>query len=251
MAWRDVIGRYKGSVLGVLWSFVTPLFMLAVYTFVFSVVFKARWTESAVGGESKVEFALVLFTGLIVHGLFAEMLNKAPTLILSNSNYVKKVVFPLEILPFVSLFSSLFHCAASLLVLLVASLFVYQGLPWTVLLTPLVFAPLAILALGCSWVLASLGVFIRDIGQAIGLLTTVLLFVSPIFFPLSAIPEDFRLLVAANPLTFIIEQARNVLLWGRMPDWMGLLVYTAVSSLLALLGYAWFQKTRKGFADVL
>lgn len=249
MARREVVGRYKGSVMGLLWSFLNPVLMLAVYTFVFSVVFQARWGIAE--EETKTQFAVVLFAGLIVHGLFAEVLNRAPGLILGNVNYVKKVVFPLDILPVAVLWGALFHTAVSLLVLLVAY-FLFTGVPpWTIVLTPFVFLPLAILTLGIAWILAALGVFIRDIGQTIGIITTVLLFLSPIFFPLSALPEVYRPLVLANPLTFIIEQAREVLIWGNSPNWSGLVIYTLAATVVAWAGYAWFQKTRKGFADVL
>lgn len=249
MTKREVIGRYKGSVMGLLWSFLNPVFMLTIYTFVFSVVFKARW---GVGEEeTKAQFAIILFVGLIMHGLLAEVLNRAPSLILSNVNYVKKVVFPLEILPVVAMGSALFHTVASLIVLFVAMLVLHSGIPWTAVFLPLVLVPLILIVLGLAWFLASLGVFLRDVGQTIGLLTTVLMFVSPIFFPITAIPEPFRPFMMANPLTFIVEQARAVLIWGNTPNWGGLVVYTSVALGVAWLGYVWFQKTRKGFADVL
>jgi lipopolysaccharide transport system permease protein len=249
MSKREVVGRYKGSVMGLMWSFLNPLLMLAVYTFVFSVVFRSRW--GATEEESRLQFAVILFVGMIVHGLFAEVLNRAPAVILSNVNYVKKVVFPLEILPVVVLAAALFHCMASLIVLLVAFLAFNGYLPWTALLTPLVLLPLVVLTLGLAWIVASLGVFLRDIGQTIGIITTVMLFLSPVFFPVIALPEQFRPLIAANPLTFIIEQAREVLIWGRLPDWAGLGAYLIVATAVAWAGYAWFQSTRKGFADVL
>lgn len=249
MAWREVIGRYKGSVMGLLWSFINPVLMLAVYTFVFSIVFKAKW-----GGneeESKTAFALVLFSGLIMHGLLAEVLNRAPSLILGNANYVKKVIFPLEILPAIAIGGALFHSAVSLVVLLAVFLALNGYLHWTVVLTPLVMFPLVLLTLGLAWMLASFGVFVRDIGQTIGIITTVMLFLSPIFFPISAIPEEYQIYIMLNPLTFIIEQAREVLLWGHLPNWKGLAIYTLIAATISWLGFIWFQKTRKGFADVL
>jgi len=250
MAKREVVGRYKGSAMGLAWSFFNPIFMLTVYTFVFSVIFKSRW-GAAGGEESKMQFAVVLFVGMIVQGLFAEMLNKAPALILSNANYVKKVVFPLEVLPVVSLCATLFHSAASLLVLL-AAFFAFNGfLHWTIVFFPLVLLPLIVLVLGISWILASLGVFLRDVGQTVGLLTTVLMFLSPVFYPITALPERLRPWIMLNPLTFIIEQARDVVIWGRLPNWTGLMIYFSAACMVAWLGYAWFQKTRKGFADVL
>ena len=248
MAWREVAGRYRGSALGIFWSFMNPVFMLAVYTFFFSVVFKARW---GTGDESKGEFAVILFAGMVVHGLFAEMLNRAPGLVLANVNYVKRVIFPLEILPVVSMLACLFHSVVSLLVLLLAFVLVNGFLHWTVIFAPLVLLPLVIFTLGLSWLVASLGVFVRDLGQSIPIVTTVMLFLSPVFFAVDSLPARYQPYIMANPLTFIIEQARAVLIWGNTPHWGGLALYTALAVVVAWAGYAWFQKTRKGFADVL
>ena len=250
MTKREVIGRYKGSTMGLAWSFFNPVFMLVVYTFVFSEIFKSRWGGNG-GDESKTQFAVLLFVGMIVFTLFSEVLNRAPVLILSNINYVKKVVFPLEILPVISMGAALFHSLISVGVLLAAFVLFNGYLHWTVILVPLVFLPLVFLALGLSWILASLGVFLRDVGQTIGIVTSVLMFLSPVFYPISAVPERFRPFIMANPLTFIIEQAREVLVWGHTPDWAGLGVYTLAATVIAWGGFAWFQKTRKGFADVL
>jgi lipopolysaccharide transport system permease protein len=246
---REVVGRYKGSVMGLTWSFFNPVFMLTVYTFVFSVIFKSRWGGN--GDESKMQFAVVLFVGMIVHGLFAEVLNRAPSLILSNVNYVKKVVFPLEILPVIAMGASLFHSVISFGVLLAAFVIFNGYLPWTALYIPIVLLPLIMLTIGLAWILASLGVFLRDVGQTIGIITTVMMFLSPVFFPVSAMPIEFRPWLMANPLTFMIEQARAVLIWGQQPDWIGLGIYTGVALVVAWAGFALFQKTRKGFADVL
>jgi lipopolysaccharide transport system permease protein len=247
---REVVGRYKGSVMGLLWSFLNPVVMLTVYTFFFSVVFKARWNPAQAEPEGRGMFAVLLFAGLIAHGLFAEVLNRAPQLFLSNVNYVKKVVFPLEVLPVVLLGTALFHAGVSVLVLLAALGFV-QGVPCTAAFLPLIFLPLLLFTLGFALVLSSLGVFLRDVGQTVGIFTTILLFLSPVFFPVDALPRDLQPWMLANPLTFIIEQVREVAIWGRAPDWLGLFTYTAVAVSVAWLGFYWFQKTRKGFADVL
>jgi lipopolysaccharide transport system permease protein len=249
MAKREVVGRYKGSVMGLLWSFLNPIFLLLVYTFFFSVVFKSRWGVSE--EESKIQFAVILFVGMIVYGLLADVLNRAPMLILSNVNYVKKVVFPLEILPIIALTSTLFHTLASLSVLLIVFFSLNSFIYWTTIFIPMVLLPLIILSLGISWILASLGVFMRDIGQSIGLFTTALMFLSPVFFSVNSLPKEFQSIIMANPLTFIIEQARDVLIWGKMPDFLGLINYTFIALIVAWLGFIWFQKTRKGFADVL
>lgn len=249
MSRREVVGRYRGSVMGLAWSFFNPVLMLMVYTFVFSVVFKARWGVG--GGESKTQFAVVLFVGMIVSGLFAEVLNRAPGLILGNVNYVKKVVFPLEILPVVSMGAALFHSLISVLVLLIAFTMFNGYLHWTAILAPLVLLPLVILTVGLAWILASLGVFLRDVGQTIGIVTMIMMFLAPVFYPVTAVPEKYRPFIMANPLTFIIEQSREVLIWGRLPNWLGLGMYSLIAVAIAWAGYAWFQKTRKGFADVL
>lgn len=248
MTRREVQGRYRGSIMGLLWSFLNPLFMLAVYTFVFSVVFKARWNG---GNDSKTEFALVLFAGLLVFNLFADCITRAPGLIISNVNYVKKVVFPLEILPMVSLGSALFHGAISLLVW-VAAYLVFFGVPHaSVMFLPLILLPLLLLIMGISWFLASLGVYLRDMSQITSIAITVLMFLSPIFFPASALPPKYQTLLYLNPLTIIIEQTRDILYWGKAPDFSALGIYLMASLAVAAAGFAWFQRTRKGFADVI
>lgn len=249
MTRRDVVGRYKGSFIGLGWSFFNPILMLIIYTFVFSVVFKARWGVD--GNESKAEFAVVLFVGLIVHALFAEVINRAPGLIQTNVNYVKKVVFPLEILPVVTMGATLFHGVVSLGVLVSAFVLIHGFVHWTALLIPLILLPLVLMILGFAWLLASLGVYLRDVGQTVGILTTVMLFLSPVFYPVSRLPEKYQVLLLINPLTYVIEQARQVLIFGQVPDWIGLAVYAAISCMVAWTGYWWFQRTRQGFADVI
>jgi len=248
MTKREVIGRYRGSVLGIAWSFFNPLIMLAVYTLVFSTVFQSKW---GVGSDSKTEFALVLFIGMIVHGVLAEAMVNSPSLMLRNVNYVKKVVFPLEILPWVVLGSTLFHSFISVLVWSLFYAIVNLSFQWTAVFLPLVLLPLILFSLGTSWILSSLGVYIRDVGQLMGMLVTILLFLSPIFYPASRLPEPYRTFIYMNPLTFIIEQSREVLIWGNVPDWGALVIATAVSFAVAWFGFFLFQRTRNGFADVL
>ncbi|MEJ0063340.1 MAG: ABC transporter permease [Alphaproteobacteria bacterium] len=245
---RDFIGRYKGSFLGVAWSLFHPLLMLAIYTVVFSVAFKARW---GTGPESKVAFAIVLFSGMIVHGLFAECLNRAPTLITSQPNYVKKVVFPLEILPWTILCSALLHFLVSMGVLLVFCFMAGVPVQGEAVLIPIVLLPLILLTLGLTWLFASLGVYLRDLSHGMGIVTTVLLFLSPVFYPIDALPESYRALIAWNPLTLPILQLRDVMLWGNPVEWQAWAVQLAAGTAVCSLGYWWFQKTRRGFADVL
>ena len=245
---REVTSRYRGSSMGLLWSFIQPVLMLAVYTFVFSVIFKARW---AGGSNSKTEFALVLFAGLMMFNLFAECINRSPSLILGNVNYVKKVIFPLEILPIVALGSATFHLAISLLVWLLFYLIFFGIPPLTILELPLVLLPLLLMICGLSWLLASLGVYLRDISQIITVLTTILMFLTPIFYSVTALPEQYRPLVQLSALTFVVEQARAVMLWGENISWLQWSEQMLLSGAIAWLGFAWFQKTRKGFADVI
>jgi homopolymeric O-antigen transport system permease protein len=249
MTRREVVGRYRGSVLGLAWSFFNPVLMLIVYTFVFSVVFKARWNVS--GDESKTDFAIILFTGMIVFNLFAEIVNRAPGLIIYNVNYVKKVVFPLEILSWVALGSVLFHSLVSLFVLLLAQFILNHSMPWTIVFFPLVLLPLILASLGAAWFLAAIGVFVRDVGQITGVLTTILMFLSAVFYPLSALPERYQNLLKLNPLVLIITESRNVLIYGSLPDWSWLGLDLLMGLAIAFAGFWWFQKTRKGFADVL
>lgn len=249
---REVIGRYRGSFLGLLWAFVNPILMLAIYTFVFGVVFKVRLdSQNTDLYDDKFAFALLLFTGLILFNLFSECLSRAPGLILANVNYVKKVIFPLEILPLVSLGSALFHAGVSFVVLLTFILVIDHPIHWTLICLPIIVLPLLLLIMGLSWILASIGVYVRDIGQFIGLILTMLLFMSPIFYPASALPESVRDYLFLNPLTFVIEQARSVTLYGQLPDWSGLVIYYMLAAIVAWAGLMWFMKTRKGFADVL
>ena len=249
MARRDVVGRYRGSALGLAWSFLNPLLMLAVYSFLFGVVFRSRWGVD--GEQGHLEYALILFIGLIVHGVFAECVNRAPALLLQHASFVKRVVFPLEILPWTVLMSALFHATVSVAIwLLVAAV---SGFPLSpvALLLPLVFVPLVLLVMGCAWFLASLGVFLRDVGHTVALVTTMLLFLSPILYPLSVVPPEYRVILRLNPLTFIVEQARAVLAHRMLPDFGGLAIVTAQNLVIAALGLWWFQRTRRGFADVV
>ena len=247
---RDIAGRYRGSVFGMFWSLFNPLLMLAVYTLVFGVVLRVRWSSRMPDG-GEVDFSVILFSGLIIHTLFSECFTRAPTLVTSNPNFVKRIVFPLEVLPYIALISALFHGAISFLVLIAAHLVLAKTMAWTIILTPIVLLPLLPMILGLTWFLAALGVFLRDVGQITAVISTVLLFVGPIFFPIDKLPAAFQSLVVFNPLSVIVIEFRKVALYGVMPDWGALALYTLVSLVVAQLGFLWFKHTRRGFADVL
>jgi lipopolysaccharide transport system permease protein len=245
---QEILNRYRGSVLGVIWSFITPLLLLAVFTLVFSVIFQAKWNQAI---DSKGEFAVVLFAGFLVFWLFADCTSRAPQLIVQNVNFVKKIVFPLEILPWTVMLSALFHTAISAVVLLVFRVILF-GLPSpTVLLFPLVLLPFVLMTMGVSWFLASIAVFYRDTIHAVEVSLIVLMYSSPIIYPLSMVPDEFRRIVELNPLTLVVQQSRMTLLWDEIPNWLALGAYFVVSWAVAWLGFAWFQKTKKGFANVV
>lgn len=245
---RDVAGRYRGSLFGMLWSFFNPLLMLAIYSFVFTVIFQVRWGQ---GTGAKGQYAVVLFAGLALHAFFVECLNRSPVAITGNPNFVKKVVFPLEILVPTVVGSALFHFAISIGVLLMAYIIVFHTLQWTLVFLPLVLLPFILLSIGLSWFLASLGVYFRDVSQIIGVLATVLLFMSPILFPVTSLPPLAQTFIYLNPLSFIVEEMRQVIIWGQSPSWWGLAIYMTVSLIIFWGGFFWFQKTRRGFADVI
>lgn len=246
---REIEGRYRGSVLGLLWSFINPLIMLLIYTFIFGVVFKARWPQS--GSQSLGQFALVLFCGLVSFNIFSECISRSSSLIVSVPSYVKKVVFPLEILPISLLGSALFHGLISFCVLLLANLFINHTVQWTLIFLPIVMLPLCFFCLGISWLLASLGVFLRDLSHVIGLVIQVIFYASAIFYPFEALPPYAQTAIRFNPLTSIITNFRRVVLWGMMPNWIGLMAWIAITGVVMLLGYMWFMKTKKAFADVI
>ncbi|CAK1709220.1 ABC transporter permease [Vibrio crassostreae] len=246
---RDVIIRYKGSLFGWLWSFLTPLFMLSVYTLVFGEILKVKWHSG--GNEVPGQFAMLLFAGLIIFNMFSECINRSPITILSNVNYVKKIVFPLEILPVVTVLSTLFHAVVSLLVWVVVYMILF-GLPHkTLLLAPVTLIPIVLLVSGFSFILSALGVFVRDINQVVGLICTGLMFLSPIFYPISSLPTQYQFIVSLNPLTLPIEEFRKVAFFGENPDLISISIYLVIAIWINFVGFYFFQKTRKAFADVL
>ncbi len=244
---RDIAGRYRGSIFGGVWAFLNPLLMLSLYTMVFGVFLQAKWG----GATNSAQFSLVLFAGLIVFNFFSECINRAPGLITSNTNLVKKVAFPLQILPWMCMGTAFFHAVISLMVWVFFAALIYHQVHWTVVFFPLVLVPLVFMVLGTCWLISSLGVYIRDIGQFIGVLTSFIMFMSPIFYPIDTLPEPFRSVLNINPLTFIIQEVRAILIDGALPDFARLAVHTLASFVFAWLAFVWFQRAREGFADVL
>jgi len=246
---REVEGRYRSSVLGLAWSFINPLVLLLVYTFVFGVVLKQRWRTAESGGLAG--FGLVLFAGMIAFGIFSECTTRAPGLIVGIPNYVKKVVFPLELMPLSVLGSALFHALVSLVMLLVVHVALGGTPRWSWLLIPVVLLPIVLISLGLLWALSSLGVFLRDLGYTVALITQVLFFVTPIFYPIEAIPPALQAVVRYNPLARGVEALRGVIFAGTVGDPTSLLVSGSVGAVMMLVGYAWFMKTRRAFGDVI
>lgn len=248
LAKRDVLGRYRGASFGLLWSLISPFLMLMVYSFAFGFVMKAKWPQT---DNAHAHYSIILFVGLIVHGFFAECLSRSPHLITGNANFVKRVIFPLEILPWPMVMSALFHTFMNFLVFVALHLVLDHTMAWTIVFLPLVMLPLVLLTMGVSWLFAALGVYLRDISQITGVLATAMLFLSTAMFPVTALPPEYRWLLIINPLSFIIDQAREVALWGNYPNWTGLGVYTLCALSVLYLGYAAFRLTRRGFADVI
>ena len=246
---REILGRYRGASFGMLWSLLSPFLMLLVYTLAFGFVLKGRWPGGS--EQSTYDFALIVFVGLIVHGLFAEILNRSPLLIVGNSNLVKRVVFPLDLLVWSMALTALFHVGMNTVVLLVMRVFAEGAIAPTAVFFPLVILPLLVLAVGVGWIVSALGVFFRDLGQVVGVIATAMLFLSSALVPVDSVPEHYRLVFQLNPLSFIIDQSRNVLLWNKMPDWQGLALYMLGALAIAWLGHGLFAKLRRGFADVL
>lgn len=252
LARRDIIGRYRSSSLGLLWSLITPLVQLCVYTFLFGVVMKVRWSAGDTD-DGMAAFALTMFSGMIVYFLFSEVVNRAPTMVAENPNYVKKVVFPVEALALSSLLTALFNFLVSLIVWILFWFVVkLSPPPWTIAYLPAVLLPLCLFTVGLAWFLGSLGVFVRDLGHAILLVTQILIYMTPVFYDMSALQGKwFATVMRLNPLTQVVEDARKVMMYGQSPDWALWAFSLIVAGVMALLGYAFFMKSKRAFGDVL
>jgi lipopolysaccharide transport system permease protein len=249
LARREIAGRYRGTYLGIFWSLINPLIMLAVYTLVFGGIFNGRFTRG--GTETAADFALGLFCGMNLFNFFVEVVQKSPGLILSNPNFVKKVVFPLEILPVVAVLAALFHLAIATIPLILGLLILHGSVPWgTLLLVPIVI-PLILATLGVSWLLAALGVFIRDLQAAVTPAVTILMFLSCIFYPLSAVPQTLRPFIQLNPMADLIQSARDAVMLDAVPDWRIWIGLLGSGIVLFGAGLWVFRSCRGAFADTI
>jgi len=246
---REIAGRYRGTYLGIFWSLINPLIMLAVYTLVFGIIFKGRFTHT--GKESPFDYALGLFCGMNLFNFFAEVVQRSPGLILSNPNFVKKVVFPVEVLPVVAVVAALFHLAIAMVPLIVGLLAVHGSIPWGALLLIPIAVPLLLGTLGVSWFLSALGVFIRDLQAAVTPAVTILIFLSCIFYPISAVPESLRWVIQLNPMADLVECARSAVLSNTIPDWTVSIGLLGSGIVVFGVGLWVFRVCRPAFADTI
>ena len=244
---RDLLGRYKGSALGIAWAVLTPVVMIAIFTFIFAGIFGARFGVN----QSHWDYALYLFCGLLPWSMFQESVQQSSNTIVANSNLVKRVVFPLEALPAAQVFAALGNQLFATVALLIATIIVRQRLEITAIWLPVLLIPQILFALGAAWLIASLGVFLRDIAQGVTLLLMAWMYLTPIIYPESIVPENFRRFIELNPFTALIRNYRQIFLDGLPPDWRGLVYFTAIAAVVFLFGYWWFARTRKSFADVV
>jgi lipopolysaccharide transport system permease protein len=244
---RELLGRYKGSVLGVAWAVLTPVVMIAIFTFIFAGIFGARFGAN----DSHWDYALYLFCGLLPWSMFQESVQQSSNTILNHSNLVKRVVFPLEALPAAQVFAALGNQLFATIGLLVATIIIRQHLDLTALWLPALLIPQLLFALGAAWLIASLGVFLRDIAQGVTLLLMAWMYLTPIIYPESIVPARFRTFINLNPFTPLVRSYRRIFLDGSAPDWPGVAYFTAFALVIFLFGYWWFARTRKSFADVV
>ncbi len=244
---RDILMRYRGSFAGILWLILAPLLMLGLYTLVFGVFMHIQWP----GVTNNLMYSLLIYVGLIILNFFSECMSRSPVMIVGNANFVKKVVFPVEIYPWVIVGSALFHAIINTLILALFCFFLLGKVNVTILLLPILFIPLILFALGMSWFLCSAGVYVRDIAHMMAFILQVTMYLSPVFYSISMLPEIFQKLLFINPLTFIIEQARGLVIFGKLPQWESLGIFLIVGVFVAYIGFWGFQKTKDGFADIL
>jgi lipopolysaccharide transport system permease protein len=247
LARRELAARYKGSVLGIIWAILTPVVMIAIFTFIFAGLFRARFGASGSGWD----YALYLFCGLLPWTAFQESLQLSSTTIVSHANLVKRVVFPLETLPVAQSLAALGNQMFGTIALLAGTVLIRHELHVTMLWLPVLVLPQLLATLGAAWLLASLGVFLRDIVQGITLLLMAWMYLTPIIYPESIVPERFKPFINLNPFTPLVRSYRRIMLEGAAPDWSGLAYFTLFATIIFIFGYWWFARTRKNFADVI
>jgi lipopolysaccharide transport system permease protein len=247
LARRDLLARYRGSALGILWAILTPIVMIAIFTFIFAGIFGARFGARG----SSWDYALYLFCGLLPWTMFQETVQRSSTTIVEHTNLVKRVVFPLETLPVAQALSALGNQLFGTVALLLATALIHRELHLTVLWLPVLLVPQLVGTFGAAWLVASLGVFFRDIAQGITLVLMAWMYLTPIIYPESIVPERYRAFINANPFTPLVRSYRRIFLEGLPPDWSSLAYFTAVALVLFVFGYWWFAKTRRNFADVI
>ncbi|ENM5843774.1 ABC transporter permease [Vibrio mimicus] len=245
---RDFTSRYKSGALGLAWAMINPLLMLGLYSFVFVAVFQMRWGVNDTSGHN---FVLLLFTGILVHGLFSEFVVRAPNLITSNPSYVKKVVFPLELIPLTPILGAIVNFCLGLTLVLIMQFWINGEFSLYVLLIPIIILPFIILLIGVSYIFSSLGVYFRDLSQISGLISTIAIFASPVLFPMENVPDAYRNLLYLNPITLVVEQLREVIVLGQLPNLVNLTIYSGISISILIVGIFWFKIVKKGFSDVL
>lgn len=244
---RELSARYRGSALGIVWALLTPLVMITIFTIIFSGIFKAKFGAN----NSQWDYALYLYCGLLPWNAFQESLQLSSTTIVAHANLVKRVVFPLETLPVSLSLATVTNQMFGTLVLVLAAILLRRELHATLLFLPLILTVQLIATFGFAWLVASLGVFVRDIVQGITLALMAWMYLTPIIYPESLVPEKYRKLVNLNPFTPLVRSYRQVILDGTPPDWPGLAYFSAFAVVFFLFGYWWFARTRKNFADVI
>ncbi|WP_436873650.1 ABC transporter permease [Kosakonia sacchari] len=245
---RDIISKYKGSLFGFFWSIITPLMLLLVYSFVFGTIFKSRWAGM---DDSKANFAIVLFIGMLTYNIFSDSISRSPWLISGNANYVKKVIFPITILPIVNVLSAIYNFAMGFIAWLIIVLILGGTLHLTVILLPVAVMPVILMSLGGSWLFSALGVYFKDVGQFISVFVMILMFSCPIFYPITAVPEKYQFIFHLNPIAMTIEMVRDITIFGRIPSISTYANVFITSLLIASVGLLFFKKCRGGFSDVL
>ncbi|MDB5415464.1 MAG: transporter [Rubritepida sp.] len=244
---REISLRFQGSMLGVGWAFLLPLLTAAVYTFIFSAVFQSRWG----GSDNHFDFAFMLLIGMAVHSIFAEAVGRAPQLVFGNPSYVTKVIFPLEVLPVVTVLAALTNALIMLSIVIIGQALLKGVLHWTIIFIPVIILPYLVFVTAGVMLFAAIGVFMRDLSQIVGLLVTVTFFLTPIFYPLQSVPPRFQFVMRLNPLTAMVEQTRTVTIFGGLPDFLSLFLYSLCALLSLAIAFWIFQRMRPGFADVL